>query len=86
MEIRYTSLAPTERTIEVTETEIRTASDLIYEYFLSMLPHIDFDSRTLEYQPAKKAIFDFAAKYGVPTDHQSSMESFYRAVLDKPGP
>ena len=81
MEIRFTSLAPAERTIKITEAELKDAQDAVNRYFLSMLPHIDWDSRSLEYQPEKKAIKELAERYGVTSDHKPSVESFYRAIL-----
>jgi hypothetical protein len=81
MEICFTSLAPTEQKIKVTEAELKHAQNVVNRYFLHMLPHIDWDMRTLQYQPDKQALKELAEQYGVTPDHKPSIESFYKAIL-----
>lgn len=81
MEIRFTSLAPAERKIEITEAELKHAQNVVNRYFLHMLPHIDWDLRSLQYQPDKQALKELVEQYGVTPDHKPSIESFYKAIL-----
>lgn len=84
MEIQYTCLAPTTRTVDISEADMATVYDIVVNQFLAVLPHMEFDSRTLSYMPERKALAEFAERFGVTTAHGPSLEAFYRAVLGKP--
>ena len=84
MEVQFTSLAPTTRTVNVSEADMAAAYDIVVNQFLAVLPHMEFDSRTLSYMPERKALAEFAERFGVTATHGPSLEAFYRAVLGKP--
>lgn len=83
-QIQYTSLAPTTRTADLSEEDMAALYDIVVAQFLAVLPHMEFDSRTLSYMPERKALAEFAEKFGVTTTHGPSLEAFYRAALGKP--
>jgi hypothetical protein len=82
MEIRYSTLAPVERVVQIDETDLAALYDILADYFLSMLPYLEMN-RSMEYQPEKKAIAEFAKKFGVPIDHPPSLTAFYCAALGR---
>jgi hypothetical protein len=84
MEIQYSGLAPTTRTVNLTEEDMAALYDIVADYFLSMIPHLEMRSGNMDYMPEKRAIRDFAQKYGVPSDHPQSLANFYRAALGRP--
>jgi hypothetical protein len=84
MEIQYSGLAPTTRTVNLTEEDMAALYDIVADYFVSMIPFLELGSRNMEYFPEKRAIRDFAQKYGVPFDHAESLANFYRAALGRP--
>jgi hypothetical protein len=84
MEIQYSGLAPTTRTVNLTEEDMAALYDIVADYFISMIPFIELKSKSVDYMPEKKAIRDFAQKYGVPFDHPESLVNFYRAALGRP--
>jgi hypothetical protein len=83
MEVRFSCLAPSTRVVNIDEEDMAALYDILANYFLSMLPHLEF-GRGLEYLPERKAIRDFAEKYGVPHDHPESLTNFFRAALGRP--
>ena len=84
MEVRFTSLAPSTRVVNVDEADMAELYDIMADYFVGMLPHLELNSRTVEYIPERKAIRDFAQKHGVPYDHPESLTNFFRAALGRP--
>ncbi len=83
VQIRFSCLAPSTRVADIDEADMAALYDILADYFLSMLPHIEMSSGSMDYMPEKRAIRDFAEKYGVPSDHPESLANFYRAVLGK---
>jgi hypothetical protein len=83
MEIQYTSLAPTTRTVNLSEEDMAALYDIVVNYFLGMLPHLEMNDKTLAWDANRKAIRDYADKYGVAWDHPASLAAFYRAALGK---
>jgi hypothetical protein len=83
VQVRFTSLAPSTRVIDIDEADMAALYDIVADYFVSMLPHLEF-GRSLEYLPERKAIRDFAEKHGVPHDHPESLTNFFRAALGRP--
>jgi hypothetical protein len=83
MEVRFSSLAPSTRVVDIDEADMAALYDVVADYFLSMLPFIELNKYNL-YSPEKTAIADFASKYGVPVDHPPSLVNFYRAALGRP--
>jgi hypothetical protein len=84
MEIQYSGLAPTTRTVNITEADMAALYDIVADYFVSMIPFLDLGSKSMEYLSEKRAIRDFAQKHGVPFDHPESLVNFYRAALGRP--
>ena len=84
MEVRFTSLAPSTRVVDIDEADMAALYDIVADYFVGMLPHLELNSRTVEYMPERKAIRDFAQKHGVPYDHPESLTNFFRAALGRP--
>ncbi len=82
MEVRFSCLAPSTRVVDIDEKDMAALYDIVADYFLSTLPHIEF-GRSTEYMPERKAIRDFAQKHGVPYDHPQSLANFYRAALGR---
>jgi hypothetical protein len=83
MEVQFSCLAPTTRTVNIPEEDMAALYDIVVRQFLAVLPHMEFDSRTLSYMPERKALAEFAQKYGVTVAHGPSLEAFYRAALGK---
>ena len=84
MEVQFSCLAPTTRTVNISEEDMAALYDIVVQQFLAVLPHMEFDKRTLSYMPERKALAEFAEKFGVTTTHGPSLEAFYRAALGKP--
>lgn len=84
MEVQFSCLAPSTRVVNLDEAEMAALYDIVADYFLSMLPHLDMRSSALTYMKEQKAIRDFAEKYGVPHNHPDSLANFYRAALGRP--
>ena len=84
MEVRFSCLAPSTRVINIDEADMAALYDIVADYFVGMLPHLELNSRTVEYMPERKAIRDFAQKHGVPYDHPESLTNFFRAALGRP--
>ena len=84
MEIQYTSLAPTVRTINLSEEDMAALYDIVANSFLAHLPYLELSDKTVRWDPARQAVRDFAEKYGVAWDHPPSITAFYRAALGKP--
>jgi hypothetical protein len=84
MEVRFFSLVPSTRVIDIDEADMAALYDIVADHFLSVLPHLELNSRTTEYMTERKAIRDFAQKYGVPYDHPESLTNFFRAALGRP--
>jgi CO dehydrogenase/acetyl-CoA synthase alpha subunit len=83
MEVRFSSLAPSTRVVDIDEADMAALYDLVADYFLSMLPFMELNKYNA-YMQEKVAIADFASKYGVPVDHAPSLVNFYRAALGRP--
>jgi hypothetical protein len=83
MEIQYTSLAPTTRTVNLSEEDMAALYDVVANQFLASLPCVELTSRSTEWMPERIALKEFAEKYGVAWDHPPSLEAFFRAALGK---
>jgi len=83
MEVQFSCLAPTTRTVNIPEEDMAALYDVVVGSFLALLPHMEFDKRTLSYMPERAAVAAFAEKFGVPSTHGPSLEAFYRAALGK---
>jgi hypothetical protein len=83
MEIQYTCLAPTTRTVNLSEEDMAALYDVVINRFLSSLPFLDLTSKTTKWMPERLAIRDFAEKHGVVCDHLPSLEAFFYAALGK---
>ena len=60
--------------------------DLVVDYFLSMLPHIEHDGGIRYLDPTRRAMSEFAEKYGVDTSSPRAVTAFYAAVLGRKDP
>lgn len=80
LEVRYTGLAPTDIKLDVSEEDLAKVYNVVVDYFLSVLPYVEL-TKYSSYTRETTAVADFAAKYGVPVDHPSSLVNFYRAML-----
>jgi len=83
MEVQYTSLAPSTRTVNLSEEDMAALYDVVINSFLGMLPYLELNDKTVRWNPDRQAVRDFAEKYGVAWDHPPSIEAFYRACLGK---
>ena len=83
MEVQFSCLAPTTRTVNLSEEDMATLYDVVANSFLAMLPYLELNDKTIRWNPSRQAIRDFAEKYGVAWDHPPSLEAFFRAALGK---
>ena len=83
MEVRFTSLAPSTRVVNIDEADMAALYDIMADYFLGMLPHLELNKYN-SFMTERTAIADFASKYGVPVDHSPSVVNFFRAALGRP--
>jgi hypothetical protein len=83
VQVRFTSLAPSTRVVDIDEADMAALYDIVVDYFVGMLPHLDLNTRSVEYMEDRKAIRDFAQKHGVPYDHPESLTNFFRAALGR---
>lgn len=84
LQVQFSGLAPTNRTVELSEEDLATVYDIVVTHFLSTLPFIDLSSRTAELIPERKVMSDFLDRFGVSVDYVPGIESFFRAALGKP--
>ena len=83
IQVQYVGLAPTDIQLNVSEEDMAQVYDIVANYFISVLPHVELD-KYVQYMPEKAAVADFAKKYGVAVDHPPSVVNFYRALLGFP--
>jgi len=83
LQVQYTSLAPTTRTVNLSEEDMAALYDVVVNSFLAHLPYLELNNKTVRWDPSRQALRDFAEKYGVASDHPPSLEAFFRACLGK---
>lgn len=82
MEVQFTGMAPTIRTVSIPEEDMAALYDIVVNYFLALIPYADLPKAALI--PEKEAIVDFLQKYKVPIDHPQTVVNFFQAALGKP--
>jgi hypothetical protein len=81
IQIQYTGLAPTTRTVDLSEEDMAALYGIMVDQFLASLPFLELKGASPIYMAERLAIREFAEKYGVEWSHPPSLEAFFRAAI-----